>query len=106
MADDAPDPGPLRALSERLSKVRRRGGVPKDQPPTSPLGAAFRISTELVAAVAVGAGMGWLLDRWLGTSPLLLIVMFFLGVATGFRNVMRAAREMNEAAEKAREPRD
>jgi ATP synthase protein I len=51
----------------------------------------FRLSTELVAGVLVGAAIGWLLDRWLGTSPLGLIVFLLLGFAAGVLNVMRAA---------------
>ncbi|HKS84427.1 MAG TPA: AtpZ/AtpI family protein, partial [Pseudolabrys sp.] len=47
--------------------------------------------TELVAGVLVGAAVGWLLDRWLGTSPWGLIVFFLLGFAAGVLNVMRAA---------------
>ncbi len=58
------------------------------------LGMALRMSTELVAAVVVGAGMGWLLDQWLGTMPLFLLVFLLLGMAAGFRNVIRTATEM------------
>jgi ATP synthase protein I len=39
----------------------------------------------------VGAGIGWLLDRWLGISPWGLIVFLLLGFAAGVRNVMRSA---------------
>ena len=51
----------------------------------------FRLSTELVAGVLVGAMIGWLLDRWLGISPWGLIVFLLLGFAAGVLNVMRAA---------------
>ncbi|TMJ79282.1 MAG: F0F1 ATP synthase assembly protein I, partial [Alphaproteobacteria bacterium] len=51
----------------------------------------FRLSTELVAAVVVGAALGWLLDRWLGISPWGMIVFLLLGFAAGVLNVMRAA---------------
>ena len=43
----------------------------------------FRLSTELVAGVLVGAGLGWLLDRWLGTTPWGLMVFLLLGFAAG-----------------------
>ena len=62
------------------------------------MGIAFRLSTDLVAAVVVGGVIGWFLDRWLGTAPWLLLLFFFLGVAAGILNVMRTAREMNAAA--------
>ncbi len=51
----------------------------------------FRMSTELVAGVVVGALIGWLLDRWLGISPWGLIVFLLFGFAAGVLNVMRAA---------------
>jgi ATP synthase protein I len=57
-----------------------------------PQGAAAmvgRVATELVAGVIVGAFMGWVLDRWLETSPLFLVVMFFLGAIAGMLNVWR-----------------
>ena len=51
----------------------------------------FRLSSELVAGVAVGAGLGWLIDRWLGVAPWGLIVFLLLGFAAGVLNVMRSA---------------
>ena len=56
----------------------------------------FRMSTELVAGVVVGALIGWLLDRWLGISPWGLIVFLLLGFAAGVLNVMRAAGVVRE----------
>lgn len=57
----------------------------------SAMAKGFRLSTELVAGVLVGAMIGWLLDRWLGISPWGLIVFLLLGFAAGVLNVMRAA---------------
>jgi len=59
--------------------------------PGSAMGLAFRVGVELVAGVAVGVGIGYALDRWLGTGPWLMIVFFFLGAAGGMMNVFRAA---------------
>ena len=47
--------------------------------------------SEFVASVAVGGFIGWQLDRWLHTSPLLLILFIALGTAAGFWSVYRVA---------------
>lgn len=105
MSDNIPDPKKLRGLDEKLREARGRAPLPKEEQPPSNLGIAFRLSTELVAAVVVGGGIGWGLDRLFGTSPILLIVMFFFGVAAGFRNVVRVAGRMNAPASPKRDPR-
>jgi putative F0F1-ATPase subunit (Ca2+/Mg2+ transporter) len=51
----------------------------------------FRFSSEFVAGVIVGAGIGWLIDRALGISPWGLTVFLLLGFAAGVLNVMRSA---------------
>jgi ATP synthase protein I len=51
----------------------------------------FRLSSELVAGVLVGAGLGWLIDRWFHTSPWGLMIFLLLGFAAGVLNVMRSA---------------
>jgi ATP synthase protein I len=58
------------------------------------LGKAMRLSTELVAGVFVGGMIGWLLDRWLKTLPLFLIVFLLLGIAAGLLNAVREAQKM------------
>jgi ATP synthase protein I len=95
----------LRHLEKGLDRARqnrgdgarapRRGGfAPGSQ---SALGLAFRISLELVVAVVIGVGIGWALDRWLGTAPWGMIILFFLGVAAGMVNVYRAISGMGMA---------
>ena len=98
MSEDDPDARRLADIEERLRKARgKRGEEARAQETAgSSLGAALRLSIDLVAAVAVGTGIGWLLDRWLGTLPLFLILFFFFGVAAGFLNVIRVARKMEE----------
>jgi ATP synthase protein I len=93
-------------LKERLKKLERkletreseRGGLSDEESAkrSSALGKAFQLATELVAGVFVGGGIGWLLDRWLGTLPLFLLIFLLLGIAAGFLNVIRAARGMSE----------
>jgi ATP synthase protein I len=97
MTDDDPDARRLADLEGRLKEARGKRELQPEDPSPSKLGMAFRLVTELLAAVIVGGGIGWALDRVFGTSPLLLIVMFLLGVAAGMRNVIRTAREMNES---------
>ena len=60
------------------------------------LGKALKISTELVAAVVVGSIIGFLLDGWFDTKPLLTICFFFMGVAAGILNVFKSAKEMQK----------
>ena len=96
MAEDDPDARRLAQFEERLRKARGKEEVKPEETSQSKLGVAFRLVSELLAGVIVGGGIGWALDRVFGTSPILLIVMFLLGVAAGMRNVIRTAREMNE----------
>ena len=60
------------------------------------MGNAFKLGTELVAAVAVGTIIGFILDSWFGTKPWLIIIFFFLGAAAGILNVIRAANRMQK----------
>ena len=60
------------------------------------MGSAFKLGTELVAAVAVGTIFGFILDSWFGTKPWLIIIFFFLGSVAGIMNVIKAANRMQE----------
>jgi ATP synthase protein I len=100
MSEDEPPPR-LNDLDARLRRLRERTTKEEqtvrgtELPSGSVWGFAFRIGIELLAALLVGGGIGWLLDRWLGTLPLFLLIFFFLGAGAGLLNVFRAAREMN-----------
>ena len=63
-------------------------------------GKALKISTELVAAVVVGSIIGFLLDSWFDTKPMLTICFFFMGVAAGILNVFRSAKKMHNKLNK------
>ena len=97
MSDHEPDPEELRDLDAKLRKARGHKKSHEEHRPPSKLGIAFRLSTEFVAAPVVGGAIGWGLDRLFGTTPILLLVMFCFGIAAGFRNLLRAAKEMNES---------
>lgn len=84
----------LQRLGERLEHANRpseTASATRRSADFSGFARGFRLSSELVAGVAVGALIGWLLDRWLGISPWGLIVFLLLGFAAGILNVMRAA---------------
>ena len=90
----------LTHLDERLSALRKERESQSAQhgkegqsasASASAMARGFRLSSELVAGVAVGAVIGWGFDRLLSTSPWGLIVFFLLGFAAGVMNLMRAA---------------
>ena len=60
------------------------------------MGSAFRLGTELVAAVIVGTIIGFILDNWFGTKPWFIITFFFIGVSAGILNVIRVAKNMQK----------
>ncbi len=60
------------------------------------MGSAFKLGTELVAAVTVGTIIGFILDTLFDTKPWLIIIFFFLGAAAGMLNVIRAANRMQK----------
>ena len=60
----------------------------------SNIGNAFKMSTELVSAVAVGTIIGFILDNWFDTKPWLIIIFFFVGVVAGILNVIRSAKKL------------
>ena len=60
------------------------------------MGNAFKLGTELVAAVTIGTIIGFILDSWFDTKPWLIIIFFFLGAAAGMLNVIRAAKKMQK----------
>jgi ATP synthase protein I len=85
----------LQRLSERLARDNANqpsNGPGEDRAATaSGYARGLRLSSELVAGVVVGAGIGWLIDRWLGISPWGLMIFLLLGFAAGVLNVMRSA---------------
>ena len=98
---DRDEDAALRARLDKLSgALKSRAKAPA--PPTPPAGGprpesaqsamslGMRAASEFVAAVIVGAAIGWAADRLFGTSPFFLIVFFFIGVVAGVWNVIRA----------------
>ena len=81
-------------LKDRLKNARKKLKVEKENPQTSNIGQAFKLSTELVAAVLVGTIIGFILDNWFDTKPWLIITFFFVGVVAGILNVIRSAKKL------------
>ena len=77
------------------SKIKKQLSS-KDEKKGSFMGSAFKLGTELVAAVGVGTIIGFILDNWFGTKPWLIIIFFFLGSAAGMLNVIRTAKKMQK----------
>lgn len=86
----------LNALEGKLAKVEgRRKPTPKEpEGHRRAMGQALRLSTEMVAGVAIGGLIGWTLDRLFGTAPFLMVVFLILGAAAGIMNVVRTAKSM------------
>jgi ATP synthase protein I len=95
LSDEAALSARLQRLGEGLAR-QRAGETSNDASENRAATAAgyakgFRLSSELVAGVIVGAGLGWLVDRWFGVAPWGLIVFLLLGFVAGVLNVMRSA---------------
>jgi ATP synthase protein I len=84
-----------RAQSERRVAEQAAKAPAKDM---SGWNRGMRLGSEFVAAILVGAGIGYVLDLWLQTAPWLMLVMLMVGFAAGVLNVVRSANEMNKAA--------
>ena len=82
----------LKSAKEKIKReLEAKKGVE-----TSNLGHAFKMSTELVASVAVGTIIGFILDKTFGTKPWLILIFFFIGVIAGITNVIRSAKNMQK----------
>ena len=93
----------LKEISTRLEIAKKK--IIKDQiknksSNAASLGKALKISTELIAAVAVGTTIGFILDNWFDTRPWLTVSFFIMGVAAGILNVIKSAKDMNKSFKK------
>lgn len=103
MATDEPGQDPasaedarLTSLDERLKAAHHDEALRTGQQARKPAkgySQGNRVLTELIGGPAGGALIGWLLDRWFGTSPWLLLALLFLGIAVAFRNIVRISNE-------------
>jgi ATP synthase protein I len=98
--DDRADDPRLAALDERLAEAQAREAARTGQPVRASADGGYSQGNRVIAAMIgslVGSALiGWLVDRWFGTSPWGLIVMLFLGIAVAFRQIIRIASERPE----------
>ena len=87
---------PLKTRLEIAKDKISKRDLYKDKEPPSSIGTAFKLSTELVSAVAVGTIIGFILDKTFGTKPWLILIFFFIGVIAGIVNVFKSAKNMQK----------
>ena len=110
---DPSTPPSLEDLGSRIAKARQARGLepaaaePQGGMNASGLGIGMRISIEIVVALVISTGLGWVLDQWWGTTPWVMLGMLVLGGAAGVNNAIRAANRLDaEAAKQAEQGRN
>ena len=104
--DGLPDSakGVTRDLASRIASAKRDRAIEDNRasddasPEMSGMARGMRIGTEFIAAILVGAVIGYLIDLGLGTSPWGLLIMLMVGFAAGILNVTRVVAQMNKAS--------
>jgi ATP synthase protein I len=105
--DERPESGAAghRATAEleaRIARARGQRSAVADAEQTrqedmSGMSRGFRLASEFVAAILVGAGLGWVIDSFLPTRPWGTIILLLLGFAAGVLNIVRTTATMNKA---------
>jgi len=78
---------------ERAEKIERVRTGERDEKADANTRLGNRVLAELIGGLAGGALVGWVLDRFLGTQPWLLLVFLFLGIIVAFRNIIRISTQ-------------
>ena len=86
----------LRDLKERIHTAKSLNTPQLKKKKESGAGFGFKISTEIIAALVVGVGIGLIVDKYLGTKPFGLIIFFIFGALAGFLNVYRVMRRIEK----------
>ena len=87
---------PFKTRLEIAKKKVSKRNFNSNEDNRSTIGTAFKLSTELVSAVAVGTIIGFILDKTFGTKPWLILIFFFIGVIAGITNVIKSAKNMQK----------
>ena len=90
------DEDKLQKLKERIDTAETTNSPTLKQNKQSGAGFGFKISTEIIAALVVGVGIGLIVDKYLGTKPFGLIIFFIFGAIAGFLNVYRVMRRIEK----------
>ena len=87
---------PFKTRLEIAKKKVSKRNFNSNEDNRSAIGTAFKLSTELVSAVAVGTIIGFILDKTFGTKPWLILIFFFIGVVAGITNIIKSAKKMQK----------
>ena len=86
----------LKELKKKIEHYQSEDNIKSNSSKKKGAGFGFRISTELVAALIVGVGIGIIVDNYFNTRPFGLIIFFILGALAGFLNVYRVMRRIEK----------
>ena len=90
------DEDKIRKLKDRIETAKSLNTPNNKKNKESGAGFGFKISTEIIAALVVGVGIGLIVDKYLGTKPFGLIIFFIFGALAGFLNVYRVMRRIEK----------
>ena len=90
------DDNKLAELKSRIETAKSSNTSNTKKNKESSAGFGFKISTEIIAALVVGVGIGLIVDKYLGTKPFGLIIFFIFGALAGFLNVYRVMRRIEK----------
>ena len=90
------DEDKLKELKDRIETAKSSNTRTTKKDKESGAGFGFKISTEIIAALVVGVGIGLIVDKYLGTKPFGLIIFFIFGALAGFLNVYRVMRRIEK----------
>ena len=90
------DEDKLKELKDRIETAKSSNSLNTKKNKESGAGFGFKISTEIIAALVVGVGIGLIVDKYLGTKPFGLIIFFIFGALAGFLNVYRVMRRIEK----------
>ena len=86
----------LQELKERIQSAKATNKTQQKRKKESGAGFGFKISTEIIAALVVGVGIGLIVDNYFNTKPIGLIIFFIFGALAGFLNVYRVMRRIEK----------